>query len=247
MIRSIILTIVLVFPFSIALSAQINDDRTFAAGTTVYIHSNNGLVVREKPSRNGKRLASIGFGQSATVIAPPDKRQTLEVAGIKGFWVNVKHGAGTGYVFSGFISKFPVAKNRFFPVYHKKLQSLKLPSTYTNKPVNTPGKPQPENENTETLVLKGATMADAYLIARSLFEVPKSIKWPKKLTKKTTSINNPKKSEGVHESTLTLSAGPQGTLNKINYFSQYDGGSEDFRVSAVDSETIKFEFAASVD
>jgi len=240
-IRFISLFLIPVFimaPFTNSFCAQMTDTRTFLEKTKIYVHSNNGLIVRTEPSKSAERMASLAFGQSAVVIATPEIDESIEAGGIKGFWVKIKFGPKSGYVFSGFISRFPVSTGEkpSFPDYHKKLKKFSIDSEYTNKDIEASEKSHAGNE--KTITLKKASIVDAFLISRSLFHVPLTIKWPKKLISKHTFAEDSKKPDKLWASTLDLvSVG--GVLKEINYRQRASGWGVTFTASATNDSTIK--------
>ena len=176
----------------------------------------------------------------AVGIGNPEGHESIEDGCIKGFWVQIKFGPKSGYVFSGFISRFPVStsgEKPSFADYHKKLKTFSIDSEYTNKDIKASAKSHAGNE--QTIIIKKASIIDAFLISRSLFHVPLAIKWPKQLISKHTFAEDTKKPDKLWASTLDL-VSVEGVLKEINYRQRASGWGVTFTASATDDSTIKF-------
>jgi len=114
---------------------------------TVYVTAKSGLVYREKPNLESKKIGTFEYGQKLGVI---EKTQiALEIVDnnkrINGKWYKVirngnyssqrDYSLNTGYVFSGFLIDSTKADIKKFPVWanYKQLNSIKIREEKNNK------------------------------------------------------------------------------------------------------------------
>ncbi len=70
-----------------------------------YVIAKSGVRMRDKPNQSGKVITSIAFGRELeTIYVENPSLPELTIEGVKGYFVKVKLGKKTGYVFSGFLS-----------------------------------------------------------------------------------------------------------------------------------------------
>ena len=73
-----------------------------------YVKAQNGLIVREKPDPNSKRIGKLGYGTEVSVIQLTDVELKVkdESEDIVGKWVEISEtiGGQTGFVFSGYLT-----------------------------------------------------------------------------------------------------------------------------------------------
>jgi hypothetical protein len=95
----------------------------YAIGDNLTVLAANGLTLRDTP--NGKKIDLIPCGKKVLVLAENFKKTSHEVEEfkgfkLKGFWVAVKYGSKTGYVFDGFLSKLPAVKQNEMAMYFER-------------------------------------------------------------------------------------------------------------------------------
>lgn len=102
---------------------QVKAIRFYNDGDTLFVWAQSGLILRDAPDLKSKKIAALPFG---TIVVPKMHKQTdgneisIEVISsciyegqnysgykIPGNWVQVSANGKTGYVFDGFLSKYP--------------------------------------------------------------------------------------------------------------------------------------------
>jgi len=92
--------------FSLTLSAQYH-----------YVKANNGLIIREKPNKNSKRIGKLEHASSVIILNSTGIK--LEVKDgtktIAGEWVEIENSLGNqkGYVFDGYLTTSQLIKVKF--------------------------------------------------------------------------------------------------------------------------------------
>jgi hypothetical protein len=88
----------------------------YSFGQEKYIvTAENGLLMREDPDSNGKKIAKLNFGAEVTIVEKTENNQTIADDGkqIKGTWVKIEFknfpmfvsNEEFGYVFDGYLKK----------------------------------------------------------------------------------------------------------------------------------------------
>ncbi len=244
---SVVTTIL--FSFSIQCLA-LTDQREFAKGKAAYSHAKSGLVIRKQPGTGFRKLSLIPHGEVFTVLdSRTDKR--LQVEGIHGYWLRVLYKGVEGYVFSGFVSRYPVpAINRksFTPVLRQYADFLKKKGfTQVKFAIRKLGPPNHNDATEETLVLNKASMLDGYLLARVLFQIPASVKIPKVLKEKQTIVEDKNKPDDYHERMMGVNMDDSRKIVEITFFERGSGWNTDSAVKLINKDTIKIRITADVD
>lgn len=102
---------------------QVNGIRYYLEGDTLYVWAQSGLILRNTPDFKGEKITSLSFGtivitkQQKTIDIPETSVEAIpsctyegqDYSGYKipGQWVQVFSNGKTGYVFDGFLSKYP--------------------------------------------------------------------------------------------------------------------------------------------
>lgn len=81
----------------------------YSKGDELYTYALNGLKLREQPNLNSKVLKVIDFGQKVLItdVVKNEYDERIEIDKIKGNWVSINFNEITGFVFDGYLSKFP--------------------------------------------------------------------------------------------------------------------------------------------
>jgi hypothetical protein len=162
--------------------------RQYSLGQTLNVLAAKGLNLRDKP-HGDKVLRALPYGSQVVVAEKPNQDYPFESDGIKGYWVKVRVGESTfGYVFDGFLSALPApdpacgslaayCAQTFRPVSPKIVKEIYywqnegLMSSFV-QPFEYQGRIFALSENrspfgnTVELVLPGASLEEAWLIAR---------------------------------------------------------------------------------
>jgi hypothetical protein len=78
---------------------------------TVYVRE--GLILREATSPKGKKILVIPFGTKLGASGEHPDSEDFEIEGIKAPFVSVKYRNREGYVFLGYLSRFPASVKSF--------------------------------------------------------------------------------------------------------------------------------------
>lgn len=96
-------------------SKQLQEDqhaKPLKVGDTLYVYATGNLILRETPSKTGKKIASVPFGSAVKVLALPERanQYVAEKIGsfaLSGGWVKVKTPEGKiGYLFEGYLMPY---------------------------------------------------------------------------------------------------------------------------------------------
>lgn len=79
---------------------------SFAHAEPLTVFVREGLVLRDSPSKTGKRMAVIPFGTQVIATKVADLAP-ITVNGITATYVGVEYQGKTGFVFAGFLSRMP--------------------------------------------------------------------------------------------------------------------------------------------
>lgn len=195
--------------------------------TTFYVLAPSGLNLRQAADPNSAKLDLVPLGGKVTLIAPPAAKN-MSIDQLSGGMAQVKYGTKTGYIFDGYLSKFPPPK----------------------KALNTPGEYKLEDyveklrENQEITVLHEEHSMDyggyfstessihlstqnwqeAFLIAKLLLNIPPKLLYPKVNRAVETTIPNPDKKEQAWTDELTVKRDKTGQLLEIRYSYRSEGG-----------------------
>ncbi len=132
----------------------------------------SSLNMRTSPSIKAKVIRSIPYGARVRVLSKTRNRYLSN--GIKGYWVEVLYKNKVGYIFDGYLTRFPVP--------HK---SCKTIEQYANKHLTRIAKPKYTKNGVihrykgakiiiesgheygfEMLIIKGMSLEEAYLISK---------------------------------------------------------------------------------
>lgn len=85
---------------------------------TLYVAAHSGLNLRTEPGAKATKITAIPKESMVVVLSNIDSSQAYAVTEfpgfqIKGFWVEVDYKGQTGYVFSGYLIKYPPAKRHY--------------------------------------------------------------------------------------------------------------------------------------
>ena len=87
--------------------AQSKFSQVYKPGSTLFVSSVAGMSLRTKPSTQGEVLAVVKFGEQVMVLADANPRVSFVSTDVPGTWVKVKAGDKEGYIFDGFLSRYP--------------------------------------------------------------------------------------------------------------------------------------------
>lgn len=193
-----------------------------------FILAPSGLNLRATSSPGSQKLLTIPYGSKVELLAPaavPD----MMVDNFPGGMAKVKYGDKEGYVFDGYISRFPAPEQRQdVKKYVEKIRDNRQGVMYEHCTRDYDGYYQEE----EAITLYITDWAEAYLVARQLFEMPQTILFPKPSKLETETFPNPDKEEEVWEDMITVRRNEKGELTSIKYFYRREGGGRSVFIEA---------------
>jgi len=98
----------------------------YKKGDTLNVLTISGVNLRENPSSASNKIATIIYGSKIQVV-DDNLRQTkfrveeLKEFFIEGYWVKVKFRDQIGYLFDGYLSKFPILDYKDTAIYEERL------------------------------------------------------------------------------------------------------------------------------
>ncbi|MFK7773251.1 MAG: SH3 domain-containing protein [Saprospiraceae bacterium] len=122
-----LLSLIFLFPSFGVSDYKSNDD--------LYIWAISGLNLRSQPDAKSSKIVNIPYGEKVTVIdnqinahkfSYTMSRSNSASWEIDGFWVQVKYGNEEGYVFDGYLGKFPTITKSAETIPYLTLETLKL-------------------------------------------------------------------------------------------------------------------------
>lgn len=87
-----------------------DDDIYYKKGDILNVLALSGLNLREEPSVGSKSIVKVNCGESVEVLELPSVKFTFEK--INGYWLKVKYREKEGYIFDGYLSKYPAPENK---------------------------------------------------------------------------------------------------------------------------------------
>lgn len=124
------------FALILAVSTQVSMGQK-----TLYVTAENGLIVRDSPSKTGERIGKIPFAEKVQIIEKTDIELSIRDEGetLRGHWVKVEYledefDIPIGYVFDGYLSSKKVFKPFFiqFPDFVLEMEGFKVWNHRTN-------------------------------------------------------------------------------------------------------------------
>jgi hypothetical protein len=126
------------------LLAQSNTfSQVYKPGNSLYVYSEGGLSMRDKSDAKGAVLLIVKFGEKVEVLADTKPHVTFTSTGVPGTWVKVKQGDKEGYMFDGFLSRFPPMPRS--PGYPQDFQKYLKEQFKVKTVVDTPPKKETYN------------------------------------------------------------------------------------------------------
>lgn len=185
-----------------------------------FILAPSGLNLRATADPSSERLTTIPYGTQIELLEAAKKRDMM-VDQFPGGMARVKYGEREGYVFDGYLSRFPAPIERQ-PIekYVERIREARQGVMYEKCTRDWDGYYQEE----EAITLHIDDWAEAFLVARQLFEIPQGLLFPKPSAKESDSFHNPDKEAEVWEDSMTVRRNEKGEIIAIDYFYRREGG-----------------------
>ncbi len=199
----------------------------------LYVTASTGLSLREHANLQSEKLAVMPYGTRIKVITS-EENPTMEIGGIKGGMDKIEFNHKKGYAFNGYLSKFfPPEKGISTKGYADELKMNFPKVVYTETKGGTASKPT----NTETLLLPGSNLHEAYYIAKHLFNFPNEFEYPTQKGKENQVIKEKKYKNDRWTSELQVTR-KEDVIIKIEYVYKNKGFSK-FVTIAKEGDAIK--------
>jgi len=214
------------------------DNRQFAKGDVVYVHSMSGLSLRKVPNARAGRQAIMPYAAKMTVASRPNLEKTLVAENIRGYWIEVDYNGIKGYAFTGFVSRFPAPKNKSMSDYLSLLER----SGFSDAKYAIDSTPRSETSGPSSnisLSLVNADILDGFLIARRLFGIPDSLKLPEYQLNLKMTIDDPEKPAELHSRKLTIEIKKNGKPTSIVLRTRKQGSGSDRTILVTGDNTLK--------
>ena len=211
-ILKIIVLISIIFPVSItkAKGTQIQDNK-------LYVLANNGLTLRKESTIKSDKITVVPYGATVEVLEK-SKKLTMKVDHISGDMYKVKYNDLTGYIFSGYLSKFPAPiKNSETEKYVEILRQNNFDVYFEEVKRDFNGYYQYE----VSFSLPTDSWEEAFLIAKQFYAIPEKINFPDEAHEK---IENPDKEDEVWSDEIIRTNDDKTGGLALNYSYRREGG-----------------------
>ena len=184
----------------------------FKPGRT-FVFAPSGLNLRASADANSEKLATVSRGTAVEVLAAPAAND-MTVDNLTGGMAKVKVNGQEGYMFSGYLCRAPfpeeevstenyveTARGQGFDVYFEE----------THRDYG--GYFQAEF----SIVIKGLSMQEAFLLGKSLYRIPKGLNFPNMQGKGSITTKNPQPHAEAWTDELVAEYNAQGKLQSLAY------------------------------
>lgn len=190
-----------------------------AAGT-YYVIAPNGLNLREAAQADSKKLETLPYGtrveltESATALS-------MTVDHLSGGMAKVSHGEAVGYVFDGYLSRYPSPElNQETADYVEQIRRTGQEVYHESIERDWGGYFQQE----EAIVLYGEAWEEAFLVAKQLYRLPEKLLFPTASKEIEQTFPNPDKEDYSWTDEMVVTRKPDGNLLTISYTLRSEGG-----------------------
>lgn len=200
---------------------EINKDNTInnTSQNTKYVMVPNGLSLRKEANVASEKVAVMPLGSTVTVLENPEHLD-ITVEGITGGMSKVQFENKTGYAFSGFLSRYPIAfKDESTEDYIQKLKKEHPKIEFNRKETD----PDFHQGIIETILIPKTSWHEAYYMAKAMYRIPASLSFPGYKGETKESIEQKDKEEYVWFSTLNVIRSSQ-KLDTLHYLWRAEGG-----------------------
>lgn len=204
-------------------------------GEFVYVLHPEGLDLHKSSVKSSEVLRHLPYGtklklkKSSTTI-------NIKIDRIEAGMAEVTYNGQTGYIFEGYISKFPAPKGvTNYKTYVESIRKNKVDVYYEDIRKDWGEK---KFERTFVIDLPTGSWAEAFLVAQQLFEIPERVFVPVQWDEPNEQKEYSNELEELAKEFLRLSYDEKGFLSTMNY--QYDGIMDDQSVTlTIDEEAGK--------
>lgn len=210
-----------------------------------YVLAPSGLNMRATSNPSSAKIQTVPVGAEVEWLEAPASKD-MEIDGLDGGMAKVKYQGKVGYMFSGYLSKYPAPKPYMgTEKYVEKLRLLTLSYTYEECRVDHDGHISVD----ETFYISEIDWQTAYLVAWRLYEFPKSLRFPglHGPAGKTKTIPNPKPHEYAWSDEMTVKWNGAGSLEEISYYYRGEGSGVSVQITVDGDSRLKVTYGQVAD
>ena len=196
------------------LSSVMNPD------TYAYVLAPGGLYLRAHNNLHSERLTLMPWGSKVLVEQMP-QINTMTVSGIPGTMYSVRFNDLQGYAFSGFLGPYaPPGHKMNAAEYTAQLQELQETSVSGNTELPQYSRTISDDLSapsvSESLLMPGMNLNQAYLVAQRLFGIPEDLKCPSVYGPENAVYPDKKPKKGIWKSELAVRRA-DGQIQEMTY------------------------------
>lgn len=207
-----------------------------------YVIAPNGLSLRKSGFTDSEKILTIPFGAKLKQLAPIYTID-LTVENIDGSMMEVLYKGREGYVFSGFLSKYPVPnKDEATEAYVKRLKAIDSDVSFETKETD----PDFHEGVVETTFLPSIEWHEAFYLTKATYSIPKSFSFPGHKGVKSETIEQPDKEDDVWSSFLWVKRNST-QLDTIQYSWRAEGSGYLVNITKPNQNQFKIEYTGFVD
>lgn len=198
-----------------------------SAETYAYVLAPGGLYLRAHNNLHSERLTLMPWGSKILVAQMPENH-TMTVGGIPGSMYAVRFNDLQGYAFSGYLGPYAPPGHKMnaaqYAAYLQETQEV-YPETSSGMPsegLNIPQYSRTVSDDltapsvSETLLMPGMNLNQAYLVAQRLFGIPEDLKCPSVTGPENAVYPDKKPKKGIWKSELAVRRA-EGQIKEMTY------------------------------
>ena len=195
--------------------------------THAYVLAPGGLYLRAHNNLHSERLTLMPWGSKVLIQEKP-LDNTMTVSGIPGTMYTVRFNDLEGYAFSGYLGPYAPPGHKMnaaqYAAYLREIQDVdtELSCGSDSKILNLPQYSRMVSEDltapsvTETLLMPGMNLNQAYLVAQRLFGIPEDLKCPSVAGPENAVYPDKKPKKGIWKSELAVRRA-NGQIEEMTY------------------------------
>ena len=235
-------------------------DKPYKTGTQLYVHSPIGLNLRSSPNLNSNKVARMHYGDKVMVLSRPDSLRVIKYDNIYSLWIQVKFKNHQGYAFGGYLSHLPTPSTRSLKDYKTKLKTAGLilanegsednlidsGKKKKRKKKKRKNKTDLANNAEQSITLSNTKFIDGFLVARQLFGIPATFRYPGPSTTTLTIINDPGLNPNKTGQSLQIKRNPKGEIIEMTLVEKSQGRERKSTVKVTEKNKIRLQVVNQV-
>jgi len=217
----------------------VNSTLAASASDTRYVIWSGGIELWEDSSESSPAHIKLAYGARIELVH--DTGNTVTINNLIGNWLKVRHQDHSGYIFGAYVSQYPAP---LVPSIAKYAKLIKIIASKTQHKMVLKGQHQSKESS---VTLEGINIQEGFLIARKLFEIPESLKYPPPSSEKDMVIPDPEKPAYVWIRELQIQRNDAGEIVEIRYFRRQEGGGTSAMVKKMEADNIMIGIADFAD